>query len=126
MWSPGAYRKSEVISEQALFAHWVHELTLIEQSVNTCRSAGLVGTAYTAVFIIASAANTGLQGKAFYLGPKSLQNYFLGTNVSTSLKRAALQDTHIDQGATLTLCSEPDKIMFALCRSLRMHGAGIP
>ena len=43
---------------------------------------GLVGTAYTAIFIIASAAKTGLQGKAFYLGPKSLQNYFLGTNVS--------------------------------------------
>lgn len=43
-----------------------------------------MGTAYTAIFIIASAAKTGLQGKAFYLGPKSLQNYFLGTNVSTS------------------------------------------
>ncbi|CAL5229390.1 g12708 [Coccomyxa viridis] len=43
---------------------------------------GLVGTAYTAVFIIASAAKTGLQGKAFYLGPKSLQNYFLGTNIA--------------------------------------------
>ena len=51
-----------------------------------CERAGLVGTAYTAVFIIASAAKAGLQGKAFYLGPNSLQNYFLGTNVSTSQK----------------------------------------
>ena len=26
-----------------------------------------------------------LQGKAFYIGPKNLQNFFLGTNVSSSL-----------------------------------------
>ena len=25
-----------------------------------------------------------LQGKAFYLGPKNMQNFFLGTNVSSS------------------------------------------
>ena len=50
-----------------------------------CISSGLVGTAYTAIFIITSAAKTGLQGSAFYLGPKSLQNYFLGTNVSSHL-----------------------------------------
>jgi len=26
-----------------------------------------------------------LQGKAFYIGPKNLQNFFLGTNVSSIL-----------------------------------------
>ena len=47
-------------------------------------TAGLVGTAYTAIFIITSAAKSGLQGPAFYLGPKNMKSYFLGTNVSAS------------------------------------------
>ena len=60
----------------------IHSLLLF-LTTKACLSAGLVGTAYTAIFIILSAAKTGLQGKAFYLGPKNLQSYFLGTNVST-------------------------------------------
>ena len=99
-------------------------------SVQYC--AGLVGTAYTAIFIIASAANTGLQGKAFYLGPKSLQNYFLGTNVRALLEPKQSTGLSYRSACTLwlLLCKAPDaevrKPSDVLCRLLRMHGAGIP